>query len=449
MDKFGETLKDGDNVFEYEYDSCYTIQEYMNRDMEFLIIQMIIEAHESGQDSIPMDQIIKKNHWDTDQITSEVYDNYDEHWSIETLILDTTVFIIGDLRLGRVDSIELTNFTEAIDRVAENAVKAGYQLGKRNDEGNSELRESSMRFSGMISNLITLNSRYVQQRQEAFSASNVNSYRIRMDDAEIISESMDNYEHSPLVILVMEVPDLIEVNFTINQNTLAKVKDQINESLEEFATVGKSHQGTASEREIDFSKQIENFANYLNTLPTIADTVNLPFSVLYNPDFEAVKILSYLKETGSLRFKWNQSRHWQVSFKQTPISVESLLGKSEYIKEPKPNDYQIKYNLSFTAEPCSLTLTSTEGTATKIPVIGQVQKEVLRLIFKNSNRSHDEWSLYDISEILGSEDVNPKAVANAIYQFNLKVQRSLPHVKRLFEYNYSSARLNPKYVLQS
>lgn len=86
------------------------------------------------------------------------------------------------------------------------------------------------------------------------------------------------------------------------------------------------------------------------------------------------------------------------------------------------------------------------GQEYKVKVQGQVQKEVLRVIFLNPKNTYSEWSLYDISEMLGQDDVNETAVKNAIYQFNRKVKLEIPEVKNLFELTKHSAQLNPKYV---
>ncbi len=82
----------------------------------------------------------------------------------------------------------------------------------------------------------------------------------------------------------------------------------------------------------------------------------------------------------------------------------------------------------------------------KVKIQGQVQKEVLRVIFQNPKDLYTEWSLYEVSNILGNDDVNETAVKNALYQFNKKVQLKIPEVKNLFEITKHSAKLNFEFV---
>ena len=84
-----------------------------------------------------------------------------------------------------------------------------------------------------------------------------------------------------------------------------------------------------------------------------------------------------------------------------------------------------------------------------IPVQGQVQREILRVIFQSNTDAYSEWSLYDISEILGPDDVGERAVKNALYQFNRKVQLEIPALKNLFVLTKHSARIDQKYLIKT
>lgn len=449
MNDFGETIKDGQNVFSYEDDPCYTINEYFDRDIELLIILLLFEAYENGLSSISMGNLVKMNYWHTDEITSEVYEYYDDHWGIETLLLDTLIFILDDLRLGRADSIALTHFSKAMDRIAENAVRAGNEVNSAASD--ADIREISMKYSAMINSLLLLNPTYLQLRKEAFEASNVESLRDRMEEAERIVENISDFEKSPLTDLVMDVPELIEVDFTINSKRINTIRHETERLLSDFSKdIPTTKPSPYAEPSINFNKQIDNFCEYLNTLTLVEGVINIPFSVLFNHNFEAVKVMGFLKQKGTLIFNWNQSSHWRTKLLNVPITVDSLLNNSPTSQQPDSSIIQkTKYNLSFSKQPCALTFIDNDGLEKKIPIQGQVQKEVLRVIFKNMEQAFEEWSLHDISEVLGEQDVNVRAVKNAIYQFNKKVQSRIPDVKRLFDYNNDSAKLDPKYVSQS
>lgn len=441
MDDFAEVLKDGKNIFEYEYDPNFTIKDYIGRDIEFLIIQLVLEAYKKGLSMLTMGNLVKMNYWNTNEITSEIYEAHDDHWGIETLLLDTLIFVINDLRLGRVDTVALSNFSEAMDRIAENAVRSGYDL--KNTAKDADLHEIGMKYSVMINSLLMLNKRYLIQKNEALNSSKVESLRYQMDGAERIVEDMLIYENSPLTDLVTDIPELIEVNFTINAKQAEKIQFEIEKSLLDFSN------DVAVGLKINFAKQVENFCEYLNGLTLVANTINIPFSALSNNQFEAMKIMSFLKQKGTLDFIWNQNNYWHTTLSHIPITVDSLLGNKLPRKSIFEAPTKTKYNLSFSKEPCSLTFTNADGEKEIIAVQGQVQKEVLRVIFRKMDQAFDSWSLHDISEILGEDDVDVRAVKNAIYQFNRKVQSRLPHIKRLFDYNNDSAKLDKEYVSQS
>lgn len=111
----------------------------------------------------------------------------------------------------------------------------------------------------------------------------------------------------------------------------------------------------------------------------------------------------------------------------------------------KTDSKEYKLDLSFSYKTGTLTLTDKKGLEHKIKIQGQVQKEVMRVIFKKPEDIYEEWSLYDISDILGSDDVDEKAVKNAIYQLNKKVKLAVSEIDKLFEVDTHTVRLSPKY----
>lgn len=122
------------------------------------------------------------------------------------------------------------------------------------------------------------------------------------------------------------------------------------------------------------------------------------------------------------------------------------------LEEEKPiiftdnTDEKLKFDLSFSLKQAIIFFTCVDGKQYEVKVQGQVQKEVLRVIFQNPQDTYTTWSLYDISEILGQQDVNEKAVHNAIYQFNKKVKSEIPELKNLFNLTKHSVKINTKYT---
>lgn len=283
-----ETLKDSQNIFEYEEDQYHQVEDYLNRDFEFLIIQLLQEAFLAGKNTVTMDSLIKMNYWDIDYIREEITDTND-HWSIESMVLETFFFVIEDLRLGRVDNIALTHYSDAIDRIAENAVKSGFDLQTSEDEQRFEIKELAMRFSVMINNLTLLRATYNKQLEGVLEdTDNVKNWHERREIAERIEEPRKNIVQSPLMDLIVEAPDLVEISFTLNHEKMQELDQKVGKFLAEFSE--NSHVKNVPryrDKRLDFAKQIENFSTYLSTLNLIENTINIPFSVLRDESFEA------------------------------------------------------------------------------------------------------------------------------------------------------------------
>jgi hypothetical protein len=394
-----------------------------------------------------MDQIVKMNYWDANEITNEAYEHFDGHWAIETLLLDTLVFIIDDLRLGRVENVALTNFSKAIDRIAEESIKEGSRAGDNADK--NDLFELTTKYSHTINSLLLLQPKYLKQRDKAFSKSlDGKNFSEHMLPAERISEDMDNFERSPITDLVAVIPDLIDIKITFNNKQINQLKEQIQKYLNIFVNNEfESEASSISEKKMEFSRQIVNFTKYLNSLVLVQNSLSIPFSALKHPDFDLTKMMNFLKQKGSLDFRWSQSDCWNVKIKNRPITVDTLLNAqvdSELLKTS--NEPELKFNLSFSEDPAYLLVTDNEGNETKIKIQGRAQKDVLRLIFTNPKNTYGSWSLEGIEEIFSDGSIDAKSAKNAIYQFNKKVRLEIPSIRNLFNLTKYSAQIDPKYV---
>src|SRR3989344_4012698 len=243
-------------------------------------------------------------------------------------------------------------------------------------------------------------------------------------------------------------PSRIEIELTFIDYVAKEIHQEIEDYIISFSMDSFLEKvPTYRPKRYYFSKQLENFFGYISKLPVIDGVINIPFSALNEQGFEVVKILSYLEtERRAKVSNWLDTEFWNVKFHITPITLASLLGQ-ENKPHNKVTDQKLKLNLSFSPKTGTMQIKDQDGKEYKIKVQGQVQKEVIRVIFLNPENIYEEWSLYDISELLGgSDDVNETAVKNAIYQFNRKVKLEIPQVENLFNLTKHSAQLNPKYV---
>ncbi len=134
-----------------------------------------------------------------------------------------------------------------------------------------------------------------------------------------------------------------------------------------------------------------------------------------------------------------------------PIGIKVYISDSTKLKDyfelvfSKLNKTEDKPVFSFSIIAGILTIEDQDNKKYEIMIQGQVQKEVLSVMFKNPKKIYEEWSLYDISEILGNQDVDEIAVKNAIYQLDRKIKLAIPNIKKIFDLNKHSARLSPTF----
>jgi hypothetical protein len=269
--------------------------------------------------------------------------------------------------------------------------------------------------------------------------------RQHMREMEKTAVSAKEFPRSSINCLLEEMPDLVDVHLTLNQQKIAELREIVNTHLEHFSQDAHVKTASAYEDPINFDKQIENFNDQIKEYTNVNGVVNIPFTIIRNTSFDAIKVLSYLKFKERIEFEWSNRNYWRIEFLQTPITAESLLGLAEIKSSPR-NVVKTKYNLSFSEDPPHLLFRDSQGKETKVTIQGKVQKDVLRLIFKDPKNTYDLWSLEGIEEMFSDGSVGARAAKNAIYQFNNKVKLHLPDVDRLFHLTKFSAQIDPKYI---
>lgn len=413
-----------------------TIEEhlhYFNSDKNLLILQILLEGFERRQSVFTLDEFVKGSYWKIGEIQSEILDTND-FGSIEDFVIQQVLQVVEELNIGKTISMHVTGLYNLSEVIARAAVTS-----KDADENNIGF------FAAAITELSDL--RKMQEAQFIQARETGQKYNPGdFDRVELPDSSFGKY----IDTIAQLAPSHIEMEIgsgDAHTKEKATVREVIKEYLHDFSKDKYlDEKPTYLEKRLYFSKQIENFHNYIKNFPIIDHAINIPFSSLRENGFEIVKMLSYLEENHRAKVRnWNDAELWNVRFEVTPITLASLLGQED-ASGHKTVSGEIKLNLSFAHQTGTMLLGDQDGGQHKITVQGQVQKEVLRVIFGNSERTYSEWSLYDISEILGGEDVDETAVKNAIYQFNRKVKLTLPQIGNLFELTKHSARLNPKYI---
>jgi hypothetical protein len=412
-------MTSGNSVkIEYEEDQYHTPVDIINKDLDLLLLLIVIEAYKEDKDELRLTDLMKGNYWDNSDIKDEVTDTND-YWSIEDMVLEQIAFLTEDQRIGKLIGVGIDDPDQALQDTIFNATKIGPTATK----------DDVLSIVSAVEQITFLQNQDKEDKR-----------KLAEKHPEKISEILSNKS----VFIIVEVPEHITLKFIFDKKGIEKFEDEIKDYIpkfknDEFQTNLPRYQ----EKRLYFVQQIENFYRYLSRLDLIGDTLNIPFSILSERGFEAVKILKYLELNNIAELRWSDEGSWKVKFAEIPITPNSLLGiKSE--KQSK-NSSKLKFNLSFIPQTGMLIFSNSDNEI-KVKIQGQVQKEVLRIIFKNPKNIYEEWSLYDISEALGSQDVNITAVKNAIYQLNKKAKLEIPGIDKLFEGDQHSVILNKKFI---
>lgn len=415
----------------YEHDQSYNPVDIINKDLDLLLLLIFIEAYKEGKIELRLTDLIKGNYWDQSDIKDEVFDTND-YGSIEDMALEQIAFLIEDQRLGNVAGVSIDNPNQAL-------LDAVY---KATELGPSATKEDVMGIATAVEQITFLEQQNTRIKEKLVEE-NPDKIREIVQDKSIFIDRNRNYIRA-LQGIVIEIPEHITLHFIYDEKGIDNFEKEISKYINGFKQDKYIDElPRYQEKRLYFTQQIENFYRYISNLNIVGDTLNIPFSILSERTFEAVKILRYLEESGLAELRWSYEGSWKVKFFEIPITPNSLLGIKNNKKQLK--SAKLKFNLSFTPQTGILKLKNND-VEYKIKIQGQVQKEVLRVICRNPKNMYSEWSLYDISSALGPDDADTKSVSNALYQLNKKVKLEIPEVEKLFDFDKHSAVLNEKYI---
>ncbi len=418
--------------------------DYFNIDINLLTLHILLEGFYRGKDIFSLEQFLKGNYWKIEEIAYEIRDTT-EHSSVEDLVLHQIIKIVNDLKIGKIKRVSITSTSSLLETVVEKAVK---------DKDTTS--DNVLFYTGIIEEIYNLKKIEDLERDKKFeiwekkekSKTTTNNSSELLKFISRVDFTTENFGKHFEYITAISAP-FIEFEIEFDQKKVKEVNNDIEDYINSYYQDDYiESKPIYREKRLYFSKQIENFFEYIKKFPVVGDFINIPFSSLSEQDFEVIKILTYLEKEKHIKIKnWNDIEMWNVKFHKIPITLSSILDQENTASITNTvNTQEVKLNLSFFPQTGTLVLTDKIGKEYKIKVQGQVQREVLRVIFQTPKNTYTEWSLYDISELLGSKDVDRTAVKNAIYQFNKKVKLNIPMVENIFELTKHSARLNPKFV---
>lgn len=412
---------------EYEEERFRPAFEYINKDLDLLFILIFLEMYKEGKTEINFAGLFKGNYWDIDDIWDEVSDTND-YYSIPDMVIEQASFILEDVRMGKVIGAGIKDTKEALKDLLIEIAKIGPDRAK----------EEAPAFFGSVEQIGFLENQEMQARHRAAEADPDRMREImRFGDKSVFFTKEEGYFRK-LQTIIIDLPSHIWITVEYDPDGITQVEKDIADYIEQFAADTLIEKlPRYQEKRLYFAQQIENFYRYVSRLNLIGHTVNVPFSILTETGFEAVKILKYLQLKGVIKMRWSDEGSWKVEFARVPITPDTLLGitRAESIAA---SPSRLKADLSFDYATSNLTIDDN-----KIHIKGPDQRELLNIILKEPSK---EWFFSEISELYDhAEAINEKKFYNAAYQVNLKVAQNTP-IKDFLLTTKQTVQINKKYL---
>lgn len=412
---------------QYEEERFRPAFEYINKDLDLLFILIFLEMYKEGKAEINFADLFKGNYWDIDDVWDEVSDTND-YYSIPDMVIEQASFILEDARMGKVVGAGIKDTKEALKDLLIEIAKIGPDRAK----------EEAPAFFGSVEQIGFLENQEMQARHRAAEADPDRMREImRFGDKSVFFTKEEGYFRK-LQTIIIDLPSHIWITVEYDPDGITQIEKDIAGYIEQFAAdtlVEKLPR--YQEKRLYFAQQIENFYRYVSRLNLIGHTVNVPFSILTETGFEAVKILKYLQLKGVIKMRWSDEGSWKVEFAQVPITPDTLLGitRAEGIAT---SPSRLKADLSFDYATSNLTIDHN-----KIHIKGPDQRELLNIILKEPDK---EWFFSEVSELYDhAEAINEKKFYNAAYQVNLKVAQNTP-IKDFLLTTKQTVQINKKYL---
>jgi hypothetical protein len=424
-------------------------QELFEKDKYLIFLLVFLEAYKEDRDHIMLSEITKNIDWKEEDFYYDLPD--EEYYTTQDRAFAQAEFFYEYSYLGFFTAVGIYDYEETISKIL-----LHFATEVKEEELN---KDTAYYFQHVIANLLyfaderrrLVEKKYSKDIKINLPNQDFDVYLKEVRRKDIFFSKKERY-FSKLHELMGIIPEDIIILIQKDKKGFKKLENELKKYLGEF--ISNNHYLDEKNNEIRESipTQIDLFIRYINNLNLINGYVDVPFSVLKESKFEAIKLIKYLELQGIVKVRWSDEKSLKLKFSNIIIDEnifsqdEDLFKKSKNKLEKNTKSNNLKFNLSFSHTVGILTVSARNGIEYKLTIQGQVQKEVLRVIFQNPENTYSEWSLYNISEALGSQDVDAKGVNNAIYQLNKKVQIAIPEIKKLFELNTHSTKINAEYI---
>lgn len=418
-------------LFEYDDDPLYTPFDYINKDLDLLFVIIFLEAFNQAKTTVNFADFFKGDYWDIDDVANEVTDTND-YYSIPDMVMEQVLFIFEDLRLGKVLQVGIDDLDQSLADILVTVAKIGPENARR----------EAPNYVPIVEQICFLKDiKEVEINKELQDNPDKIREILKNKNKNVFFNKDDGYFRK-LQTLAIEIPNHILFKLAYKEERIREIEGEIVTYLKKFSQdwyQDDEELPRYQEKRHYFAKQVEGFYRYISRLNLIGDTVNIPFDIMTERDFEAVKILRFLEVNGVIKLRWSDEGSWKVQFLKLPITPETLLGKKDSIITQTGGG--LKSGLSFNESTSVLTIGDHS-----LKINGPDQKEFLKIIFKDPKELSKEWFFSEIAESFDfALNANDKKFYNATYQLNLKVGQKTP-IKDFLITTKQSVRINSKYI---
>jgi len=358
-----------------------------NNDYSLLIVLILLEKYQTKErddfgvcNIFQLHEFIKNDYSKLKEITNELEDTND-YSGINDLILNKIINIGDELNLFKLRDVGVFNFIEMQSKVLEKAIKNDDDFPCEVDYYSSVIDE--------IFELKKLNEKRIEKL--------INNNKFNRDEI-YAPLYLDKYYNKKISLLIDIVPEDIVFRITYLDEGTKIVEKEVKIFINKFSKdLYKDYAPDYSDiNRLYFSKQIENFYTFINDLPLIKNTINIPFSTLENKGFEIVKILKHLEINKKIKInKWNDENFWKIDFTNLPITIDSLI-------KDKDEEQDIKIEKT-TFRSGTLFFQNKQLNFDKKPI----QKDLLNTLFKKPKY---KWTNDEIWEDWGENDLKGKTL---------------------------------------
>lgn len=401
---------------------------YRNFDNDYLllIILILLEKYHckpEEKNSFTIDNIFNLNDFIKDdpskieEINNELNDTNDFSGTND-YILNRILNAGEELDLFKIRQIGVFNLDEMLDKVLEKAIENDKKFPRETDYYHSVIDE--------IFKLKILEEKKYNEL--------IKNNRLTTDELHKPLFFEGGYEKN-IGLLIDIVPENIYFRITYIDKEVKIIEKEIGNFIHKFSTdLYKNYRSGYSETgRIYFAKQIENFYTFINDLPLIKNTINIPFLSLENKGFEIVKILKYLEINKKIKVnKWDDENFWKVDFLNLPITIDSLIKDKAEAQNTKIKKTIFKNGI--------LHFQNKELNFDKRPI----QKDLLNTLFKKPKY---KWTNDEIWEDWGENDLKPKTLK--FYTASDEINKTIALDTGIRDFLIKSTKqiqINPKYT---